>query len=130
MKPSKFPIYFAHDYRYHQMKTIVYCRKNFMQVCGCMYMCVCVYVYVYICVHYCRLVIKYHQLTLQANNYINLWLHNYKQKNIYCGGRWNLSKKDFIEIPETVGLIIKWWALRFERLYSFDLLIFSFKMLN
>ena len=80
MKPSTFPIYFAHDYRYHQMKTIAYYRKNFMQVCGCVYMCVCVYVYLYICVHYSRLVIKYHQLTLQANNYINLWLHNYKQK--------------------------------------------------
>ena len=78
-----------------------------MQVCGCVYMCVCVYVYLYICVHYSRLVIKYHQLTLQANNYINLWLHNYKQKKHLHGGRWNLSKKDFIEIPETVGLIIK-----------------------
>ena len=40
---------------------------------------VCVYLYVYIWMHYYRLVIKYHQLSLQANNYIDLWLHSHQQ---------------------------------------------------
>ena len=75
------------------MTTIVYSRENFMQVCGCVCMWVRMFVYVHICVHYYRLVIKYHQLALQANNYIDLWLHNHqqnKQRNIRSGGRWNL----------------------------------------
>ena len=38
-----------------------------------MYMCI------YIYVHYYRFVIKYHQLTLQANNSTDLWLHSYQQ---------------------------------------------------
>ena len=37
------------------------------------------YVYVYLCVHYYRRVIKYHQLTFQANHYIDLWLHIHQQ---------------------------------------------------
>ena len=45
-----------------------------------LYVWVCVYVYIYICVHYYRLVIKYHQLTLQGNNYIDLRLHS-RQEN-------------------------------------------------
>ena len=40
---------------------------------------VCVYLYVYIWMHYYILVIKYHQLSLQANNYIDLWLHSHQQ---------------------------------------------------
>ena len=29
--------------------------------------------------HYYTLVIKYHQLTLHANNYVDFWLHNHQQ---------------------------------------------------
>ena len=41
----------------------------------CVYLCE----YMCICVHYYRLVIKYHQLILQANNYVDLWLHSHQQ---------------------------------------------------
>ena len=62
--------------------------------CGCLYESMCVCICVYICVRYYRLVIKYHQLTLQANNYIHL-LHSRQQnkqtnKNYHCGGRLKL----------------------------------------
>ena len=40
-------------------------------------MCVCVFVCVF--VHYYKLVINYQHLTLQENNYINLWLHRHQQ---------------------------------------------------
>ena len=41
----------------------------------------CGYVCMYLCiyVHYYRLMIKYHPLTLQANNYIDLSLHSHQQ---------------------------------------------------
>ena len=61
------------------------------------------YVYVYICADYYRLVIKRHQLNLQANNNIDLWLHSHQQnkptskqtikktkKSIHSRGQWNL----------------------------------------
>ena len=64
------------NYKYTAGKTL----------CKCFGMCVCgyVYVYVYICMHYYRLLIKYHQLPLYANDYKDLCLQNHqqnKQKN-------------------------------------------------
>ena len=41
-------------------------------------MCVCESVY--ICLHYYTLVIRYHQLTPQANSYIELSLHSHQQQ--------------------------------------------------
>ena len=48
-------------------------------LCICIYLCIYLCMCVYMCVHYYRLAIKYHQLILQANNYIDLWSHNYQQ---------------------------------------------------
>ena len=61
----------------------------------CVYesMCICLCIYIG---HYHRLVIKYHQPTLQANNYIDWWLHKHQQnnhqhqKNNHIDGWWNL----------------------------------------
>ena len=68
--------------------------------------------------------IKYHQRSPHANNYIDLWLHNHQQnkqtnkqtktkKYIRSGGRWNLinSARELEqnycpEITETVALVI------------------------
>ena len=84
------------------MAFIVYGGQTFMQMCVCVYvnMYIYIYVYIYMCVCVCvcvyvhyRLLIKYHQLTLQANSYIDLWLHNNQQnkhKNIHSDGRCNL----------------------------------------
>ena len=79
------------------------------------------YVYVYICVHYYRLVIKYHQLTLEANNHIDLWLHSHQQnkqtKNRKKYSQWWAVEPDqfcwgasaritVLKIPETIALVI------------------------
>ena len=77
-------------------------------VCVCMWLCVCICIY--ICVHYYRLVIKYHQLTLQANNYTD--------------PRNSCSSHQLI--PETAALV----TLKLESLYSIGLFIFSFKLLH
>ena len=71
---------------------------------------VCVYK---ICVHYYRLVLR-HQLALQANSHIDLWLH-YHQQNKEKNSQWwvedlvsfaaeSVQKYNYIEILEAVAL--------------------------
>ena len=53
----------------------------------------CMYVNMYTCVHYYRLMIKYPQLKLQENIYIDLWLHSHQQNK-----QPNKQKKVFTEV--------------------------------
>ena len=96
-------------------------------MCVCVCVCVCVSMCVCTCVYMCALLLgiltKYHQLTVQANNYKQLVVTEASQKqnnnkkkqtkNIHSGGRWNLisyagkPENDRNEIPETVALVIK-----------------------
>ena len=94
-------------------------------------------VHVHICALSYRLVIKHHQLTLQANNYkwlvviktstkkANRQTNKQTNKKIFTvvgGGTWSVllrrqSKNVCIEIPKTVALVINWSALPLESPY-------------
>ena len=127
--------------RYHQIRTIIYCKQNFIYVnvfmcvcvCVCMYMCVrmlvCVNIYVYIFVHYYKdlrqNIINWHFKQLIVNDF---WLHNHQQSKTKTNKQtnnqnhssrwWNLisssgepQQKSLYWNPKTVFLAINWWAL-------------------
>ena len=52
--------------------------------------------------HYYRLVIKYNQLTVQANNYIDLWLHSHQQNK---QTNKHINKKKYSQ----------WWAVELDQ---------------